>query len=130
MKILIDTHVFLWASGKTSRLSSETLDLLANPETQKFLSIASAWEICIKFGKGTLPLPEHPRTFIPMTLAESDVTPVPVTLRDAIGVTDLPRHHGDPFDRLLISQARLNGMYLLTDDKVFEQYEVDLINLR
>ncbi|MBP9663759.1 MAG: type II toxin-antitoxin system VapC family toxin [Pyrinomonadaceae bacterium] len=130
MKILIDTHIFLWASGKTARLSPETLDLLGNPETQKFLSVASAWEISIKYGKGMLPLPEHPRTFIPLTLADSDVTPIPVTLRDAIGVTDLPRYHGDPFDRLLIAQARLNGMYLLTDDRVFERYDVDLINLR
>jgi PIN domain nuclease of toxin-antitoxin system len=130
MKILLDTHVFLWAAGKTSRLSPETIDLLANPETQKYLSIASTWEICIKFGKGMLPLPEHPRSFIPLTLANSDVTPMPVTLRDVIGVTDLPWHHGDPFDRLLISQARLNAMYLLTDDRQFESYDVDLINLR
>ena len=130
MKILIDTHIFLWASGKTARLSEETLDLLANPETEKFLSVASVWEISIKYGKGLLPLPEHPRRFVPMTLAASDVSPIPVTMRHAIGVTDLPRHHGDPFDRLLISQARLNGMYLLTDDKVFERYEVDLINLQ
>jgi len=130
MKILIDTHIFLWASGKTARLPEETLELLANPEIEKFLSVASVWEIAIKFSKGLLPLPEHPRRFISITLAASDVSPMPVTLGDAIGVADLPRHHGDPFDRLLISQARLNGMYLLTDDRVFERYDVDLINLQ
>ncbi len=129
MKILLDTHIFLWASGKTSRLPTETLELLANPESEKFLSVASVWEIAIKYGKGALLLPEHPRLFIPLTLAESDVSPISVSLRDAIGVADLPRHHGDPFDRLLISQARLNDMYLLTDDKTFEMYDVDLISL-
>src|SRR5580765_2768156 len=129
MKILIDTHIFLWASGQADKLSEETLDLLANPETQKFLSAASVWEIAIKYGKGLLLLPEHPRRFIPLTLAASDITPIPVSFDDAIGVTDLPRHHGDPFDRLLIAQAKLHEMYLLTDDKIFERYDVDLINL-
>lgn len=129
MKILLDTHIFLWASGTTSRLPTETLELLANPDTEKFLSVASVWEIAIKYGKGSLPLPEHPLRFIPMTLAESDIATIVVSMRDAMGVTDLPRHHGDPFDRLLISQARLNGMYLLTDDKTFEMYDVDLISL-
>ena len=129
MKILIDTHIFLWAAGNTSRLPAETLGLLANPETEKFLSVASVWEIAIKYGKGLLPLPEHPLRFIPLTLAKSDVSPISVSLRDAIGVTDLPRHHSDPFDRLLVSQARLNEMYLLTDDKIFEKYDVDLISL-
>lgn len=129
MKILIDTHIFLWASGRSKHLPGETLDLLANPETEKFFSTASVWEIAIKYGKGLLPLPEHPRRFIPLTLAASDISPISVTLREAIGVTDLPRHHGDPFDRLLISQARLNEMYILTDDKMFERYEVDIINV-
>lgn len=129
MKILIDTHIFLWASGKTLRLPAETLELLANPETEKFLSVASVWEIAIKYGKGLLPLPEHPQRFIPLTLAESDISPIAVSIRDAIGVTDLPPHHGDPFDRLLVAQARLNEMYLLSDDKIFERYDVDLISL-
>ena len=128
MKILMDTHIFLWASGQTARLPAETLDLLANPETEKFLSIASVWEISLKYGKGILPLPEHPRRFIPITLAESDIVPISVTMQDAIGVGELPRHHSDPFDRLLISQAKQNEMYLLTDDKIFERYDVDLIN--
>ncbi len=125
----MDTHIFLWASGNTARLPAETLELLANPETEKFLSVASVWEIAIKYGKGLLPLPENPRRFIPMTLAESDVSPLTVALRDVIGVTDLPRHHGDPFDRIIVSQARSNEMYLLTDDKIFEKYDVDLITL-
>lgn len=127
MKILLDTHVFLWASGPTDRLADETLDLLANPETEKFLSAASVWEIAIKYGKGALPLPDHPRRFIPLTIAASDIASLPVAARDAVEVADLPHHHGDLFDRLLIAQARLHEMYLLTDDKVFERYDVDLI---
>jgi PIN domain nuclease of toxin-antitoxin system len=129
MKILMDTHIFLWAAGPTRRLPAETLELLGNRETEKFLSVASIWEIAIKYGKGSLPLPEHPRRFVPTTLANSDVVTLPISIRDAIGVADLPRHHKDPFDRLLISQARLNEMYLLTDDRTFEMYEVDLISL-
>ena len=128
MRILLDTHIFLWAAGSTKKLSAETLDLIANPEAEKFLSAASVWEISIKYGKGQLPLPEHPGRFIPITLASSNIVPIPVTLRDAIGVTDLPHYHGDPFDRLLIAQAKLHGMYLLTDDKIFERYDVDIID--
>ena len=128
MKILMDTHIFLWAAGPTERLSEETLDLLANPEAEKFLSAASVWEIAIKYGKGQLPLPEHPRRFIPITLASSNIVSIPVTFRDTLGVTDLPHHHGDPFDRLLIAQAKLRDMYLLTDDKIFERYDVDIID--
>lgn len=129
MKILLDTHIFLWAAGPTEHLSMETLDLLANSESQKFLSAASVWEIAIKYGKGTLPLPEHPRQFIPLTLDASDIELIPVTIREAIGVANLPTHHRDPFDRLLISQAKLHGMYVLTDNSVFERYDVDLISL-
>lgn len=128
MKILLDTHIFLWASGKVSRLAAETVDLLANPEVEKFLSIVSVWEISIKYGKGMLPLPEHPKEFIPLTLGESDISLLSISLQDALGVSDLPHHHGDPFDRLLISQARSNGFYLLTDDRIYERYDVDLIN--
>ena len=73
-------------------------------------------------------MPEPPGRFIPITLASSNIVPIPITFRDAMGVADLPRHHGDPFDRLLISQAKLHGMYLLTDDKIFERYDVDIID--
>jgi PIN domain nuclease of toxin-antitoxin system len=128
MKILLDTHIFLWAAGSTGKLSYETLDLLANPETEKFLSAASVWEIAIKYGKGQLPLPEHPRRFIPLTLASSNIVSMSVTFSDTLGVADLPRHHGDPFDRLLIAQAKLHDMYLLTDDRIFERYDVDIID--
>lgn len=128
MKILLDTHIFLWAAGATKKLSAETLDLLANPETERFLSAASVWEIAIKYGKGQLPLPEHPKRFIPITLAASNIVSMPVTFNDTLGVTDLPRHHGDPFDRLLIAQAKQHGMYLLTDDRIFEHYDVDIID--
>lgn len=128
MKILLDTHVFLWASGPTERLAEETLDLLANPDTEKFLSAASVWEIALKYGKGVLPLPDHPRRFIAQTIAASDISQIPIATRDVVEVADLPHHHGDAVDRILIAQARLHGMYLLTDDKVFEQYNVDLIS--
>ncbi|HEY2866763.1 MAG TPA: type II toxin-antitoxin system VapC family toxin [Pyrinomonadaceae bacterium] len=129
MKILIDTHVFLWAAASGDRLPRKTLDMLADPKIEKVLSIASVWEIAIKYGKGSLPLPEHPSVFIPFTLAASDIRTIPITMRDALAVADLPRHHGDPFDRLLIAQAKLYGMHLLTDDKDIMKYDVDLIRL-
>lgn len=129
MKILLDTHIFLWAAGPTERLSDETLDLLANPDVEKVLSAASIWEIVIKYGKGQLPLPEHPRRFIPITLASSDIVAMPVTFRDTLSVSDLPVHHTDPIDRLLIAQAKLHDMYLMTDDKVFEKYDVNIIDV-
>ncbi len=99
MKYLLDTGVFLWALAVPNKLNRRARELLSKEREGLFLSAASSWEISVKFGLGKLELP-------------------------ALGVGDLPLHHQDPFDRILIVQARMEEMVLLTADRIFEKYPV------
>ena len=129
MSILIDTHVFLWGAGIGKRLSDGARELLDDPGTPIFFSVASGWEIAIKWSKGRLDLPEHPSDVVRNALSVSGISQLVVTIRDAMAVADLPFHHKDPFDRLLIAQARNNGLRVMTADPILEKYDVDVIAL-
>ncbi len=129
MSILLDTHVFLWAAGIGKRLSPGARELLDDSETPIFFSAASAWEIAIKWSIGRLELPEHPSDLVRNALAASGLSQLAITMRDAVGVAGLPFHNKDPFDRLLVAQARTNGLRLMTANPVLERYDVDVIAL-
>lgn len=129
MKVLIDTNVFLWASGVPKTLPERILEILIDPANEIFLSAASAWEIAIKYGKGSLDLPEHPKAFIEKSIAASGIIPLPIKFQDTLSVSNLPPFHKDPFDRLLITQANLNTMKLMSSDATFRKYDVDLIEV-
>ena len=129
MSILIDTHGFLWAGGAQGRLSKDSLGLLDDPEQPIFLSIASAWEIAIKSSKGRLHLPTDPLDFIERTLISAGISRLMIGMRDVCSVANLPFHHKDPFDRLLVAQARNHGLRLMTADPMLERYDVDVIAL-
>ena len=129
MSILIDTHVFLWAAGVGRRLSASAKTLLQDPEEPIFFSAASAWEIAIKWSRGRLELPGPPADIVNSIVSAAGFSHLPVTIRDALAVASLPRHHNDPFDRLLVAQARTNGFKLMTADPVLEGYDVDVIAL-
>ena len=127
MKILLDTHVWLWTLSAPERLSTATQDLLLQAQTEPFLSAASVWEIAIKYQLGKLPLPETPEAFIPKRLLRDGITPLMVSHLHAARVATLPRHHQDPFDRLLIAQAQLEKVPLMTADEKFRAYDVELL---
>ena len=129
MSILLDTHVFLWAAGIGGRLSESAKTLLEDPEQPIFFSAASAWEIAIKWSKGRLTLPEAPAQMVNRVVSTAGLTQLPVTIRDACAIAELPFHHKDPFDRVLIAQARMNGLRLMTADPLLEMYDVDVIAL-
>ena len=129
MSILIDTNVFLWAAGVGGRLSESAKMLLRDPELPIFFSAASAWEIAIKWSKGRLDLPARPAEVIKNVIAVSGLSQLAVNLSDAAAVAELPFHHKDPFDRLLVAQARGNGLRLMTADPILEKYDVDVIAL-
>ena len=129
MGILLDTHVFIWAAGKSGRLTSAVRSILERPDERIFFSSISAAEIAIKWSKGRLRLPKRPLDFINEVIAEAGYSPLTVTIRDACAVGDLPYHHKDPFDRILIAQAKTNGLRLMTADPVLEKYDVDVIAL-
>lgn len=129
MSILIDTHVFLWAAGIDGQLSESARELLEDAETPIFFSAASAWEIAVKWSKGRLDLPEKPAELIKNVVTAAGLAQLMITTMDACMVGDLPFHHKDPFDRLLVAQAKTNGLRLMTADPILEKYDVDVIAL-
>lgn len=129
MSILLDTHVFVWAASESSRLKPSVRELLSEPEEDIFVSSVSALELAIKWSLGKLKLPLPPYEFVSAFLATSGMSQLAVTIRDACAVGDLPFHHKDPFDRLLVAQAKTNGLRLMTADPILEKYDVDVIAL-
>ncbi len=126
MRILLDTHVWLLTLAEPGRLSEATLAVLSDRGNALYLSAASAWEIAIKHQLGKLPLPCPPGEFVPQRLERDGVNTLPVELGHALYVARLPPLHRDPFDRLLVAQAQLEGMCLYTADDQVLAYEGDI----
>lgn len=123
MRVLLDTHVWLWMVAAPERLPRPMAEVIAQRSTELYFSAASGWEIAIKHHLGKLTLPEHPRAFIQPRLLRDAVRELPVTLRHTAEVDGLPDHHNDPFDRLLIAQARAESLTLATVDARVRRYE-------
>lgn len=126
MRILLDTHVWLWMLAEPHRLA-KVEGYLLDTDNELYLSAASTWEIGIKYKLGRLDLPHAPRDFVPPRLDTTGVRPLPISLQDTFEVAQLPQHHRDPFDRLLISQAKSRGLVVMTADSQFDAYEVELL---
>lgn len=127
MRALLDTHVFLWWILDDPRLSSRARRVIADGRNELFFSAASGWEIAIKAQLGRITLPEDPERFIPGQLACNGIESLPITLSHALHVHTLPLLHRDPFDRLLVAQAQLEGLPLVTADPHIPQYAVQII---
>ena len=121
MKALLDTHAFLWWIADDPRLSSRVRKIIGDGENGLYLSAASGWEMAIKVGLGRLALPE-PERFIPEQMANNAIFPLPIRMSHALRVHSLPGHHRDPFDRMLVAQAQLEGLPILTADPRIAQY--------
>lgn len=128
MRVLLDTRAFLWAHTEPERLGPH-LALLERPDTERLVSAVVGWEITIKHGLGRLTLPEPPRAWVPERIRRGAMTELPVGMDHTLGVADLPDHHRDPFDRLLISQARGLRIPVLTADRAFDAYDLDLLRI-
>jgi len=126
MRYLLDTGVWIWSIAAVDQLSQKARDLLAGGAEELYFSAASAWEISIKVAIGKLRLPESPSVFVPERLATHRIQNLSITNTHALGVHSLPRHHDDPFDRMLIAQARTEKMTILTADKTFRKYDVEV----
>ena len=127
MKVLLDTHVFLWWITDDPRLSSRAREIIAEGANEIFLSAVSGWEIAIKAKLGRLRLPDDPERFIPEQLRLNAIETLPVQMSHALHVYKLPDHHRDPFDRLLIAQAQLEKLPVLTADPQISRYPVKVI---
>lgn len=121
MKLLIDTHILLWWLVGDDKLSSHARDVITAPQNTLFVSAASVWELRIKEAIGKIVLPNN----FADALADEPFDPLPMTIVHAHAVASLPLHHRDPFDRMLIAQARVEGLKVMTHDAAFKQYEVD-----
>ena len=127
-RFLVDTHVWLWLQSDHKRVDDGVREQLSDPAAQVFLSAVSSWEIAIKHALGKLPLPEPPREYVPARMRRDHVDGLPVTHVHALHVATLPDHHGDPFDRLLVAQAQLESLTLVTVDPRIRLYDVEVLS--
>jgi PIN domain nuclease of toxin-antitoxin system len=124
LRLLLDTHAFLWWIGDDPRLPVAARKLISGPRNEIYLSAASAWELAIKAGIGRLRLAENLEDFVTEQLALNGIRVLPVHLRHALHVSTLPGIHGDPFDRILVAQAQIEDLVLVSGDKQIARYAV------
>ena len=127
MRYLLDTVAWLWSIDSVERLSKEAKAILEEGQQEIYFSAATAWEVSIKAYLGKLVLPAAPAVCVPAFMAKQGLRPLPVTHLHAVKVYDLPPHHQDPFDRLLIAQAIVEDMTILTADHNFRKYPIRVI---
>jgi PIN domain nuclease of toxin-antitoxin system len=125
--VILDTQAFLWFVSDLAGLSKKARSALKEPENEIFLSLASTWEIAIKLSLGKLKIAEPLERFIPQQLLANSIRQLDISFRHVARVATLPFHHRDPFDRLLVSQAMLEDMPILSADKAFDSYGVKRI---
>jgi len=120
MRVLVDSHIAVWWLDDPARLAPRAREVIVDPDNEVFLSAASVWELGLKIARGKLLMPAD---FVAVLRADG-FSDLPVTVDHAEASLRLPRHHGDPFDRLLIGQAIEEGLVLVTRDAAIFDYEV------
>ncbi len=125
MKYLLDTHTLIWFLMGDKKLSDKARGLIDNPDNRKFLSIASLWEIAIKVSLGKLALNKPVEKLFPEQLHFNRIEILDITVDNLIKLTTLPFHHRDPFDRLIIAQALVEGLPVIGADVIFDAYGIN-----
>lgn len=128
MKLLLDTHIFLWFISADKRLPNKWKTYIRDPNNKVYLSVVSLWEVMIKYQLGKLPLPESPERYLPAQRVYHLIDSLPVTETSVIQLMKLPPLHRDPFDRLLICQALEHDLTIVTVDKAIRAYPVKLLS--
>jgi len=124
MKLLLDTCTFLWLISDASALSNQARELFSAPENETYLSTVSTWEIAIKHSLGRLSFPESPQRFIPVQREKHGIESLSLDEESTLQLLRLPPLHAEPFDRMLICQAIVQGLTILTPDNLISQYAV------
>jgi PIN domain nuclease of toxin-antitoxin system len=127
MNYLLDTHAFIWADSEPGKLSAQVTTLLRNRRNIVFISIASLWEMQIKLQTGKITLRMPLQDIVPHQQKTNRIEILSITLPHVLALNALPPHHKDPFDRILIAQARIEGLTLITHDRMFSQYPVQVV---
>ena len=124
MRVLLDTATFPWAVGDAPEFSEEAREIFADPGNEVYLSSVSAWEIAVKYALGKLPLPEQPGRFVPLQRKQHGIEPLQRDEEAALHLSRMPLLHRDPFDRMLVCQAIVHHLVILTPDELIHQYPV------
>lgn len=127
MNLLLDTHTWLWLLHEPEELTAHALSAVTAGDASLHLSVASLWEIAIKVSVHKLTLASSVQSFLPMAIARSGVKILGISTAHVIAVADLPAHHRDPFDRMLIVQARAEGLTLVSRDPALGAYDVPVL---
>ena len=127
MRILLDTHIFLWFINADIRLSTTIRDTIRDPDNDVYLSSVSIWEVIVKYQLGKLSLPESPKTYLPKQRDLHQIDSLALDEMSVIQLTKLPLLHRDPFDRMLICQALQNDLTIATVDSAVRAYSVSVI---
>jgi PIN domain nuclease of toxin-antitoxin system len=124
MRLLVDTHIFLWYVEANARLSSGLRDAIQDEGNEVYLSTASVWEAVIKYALGKLPLPAEPAVYLPQKREAHSIASLPVNEGALVHLSSLPLLHRDPFDRMLVAQALQHGLIVVTLDAAVRAYAV------
>ena len=127
MKILLDTHIFLWFISGDAQLSTDVRDAIRDPDNEVYLSAVSVWEAIVKYQLGKLPLPEHPETYLPKQRDIHQIVSLALDESSVAQLAKLPPLHRDPFDRMLICQALEKGLTIATVDGAIRAYSVSVM---
>ena len=127
MNLLLDSHVFLWLMNEPERVPDQVLIMCENAENTLYLSVASVWELQIKHALGKLTMRQPLKVILDEQQQSNSMEILPIKLTHLWRLADLPRIHNDPFDRLLIAQAVVEDMHLISADRVFSDYPVRLV---
>lgn len=127
MRLLLDTQCWLWWFAQPEKLNEPVIETIANEANEVWFSVASVWEMGIKVSIGKLPLPEPLDRYVSTRMTQLGARSLEITAAHALRVAALPLHHRDPFDRMLIAQAQVENMTLVSADSMFNQYEISLL---
>ena len=127
MKYLLDTHAFLWFVSEDNRLSSKAQSIIKNSQNEVYFSAVSAWEISIKIILGRLTIEEDLEPFIIKQLAENNFSTLSITIFHSIYTSKLPNIHKDPFDRMIVAQAQVEDLSIISKDKNIKKYSVPVV---
>jgi PIN domain nuclease of toxin-antitoxin system len=127
VRFLLDTQIFLRIFLHPKKIGPKLWKCLRDSENGLYFSAASAWEIAIKVRIGKMKLPNSPALYVSRRARESNILSLPISQEHALAVAELPMEHADPFDRILVAQAQLESLTLITSDPIFQRYDVKCV---